>query len=56
MTLTIAVIVNALLVAGLVAGLAHVMHLPFRIGRRRTLATAVYLAGDGNRDELDRAA
>ena len=54
MTVTIAAIVNALLVAGLVAALAYVMHLPFRFERRRTLGTAVYLPG--HRDELDRAA
>jgi hypothetical protein len=56
MTLTIAVIVNALLMAGIVAALSYVMHLPFGFDRRRTLGTAVYLPRDGNRDELDRAA
>lgn len=56
MTLTIAVIVNALLMAGIVSSLAFVMHIPFRVDRRRTLGTAVYLPRNGDRDELDRAA
>ncbi len=34
MTLTLAVLVNAILMAGIVGVLARVMHLPFRIERR----------------------
>lgn len=54
MTLTIAIIVNALLMAAIVAAVARTIHLPFRIERRRSLEHAVYLPRRA--DELDRAA
>lgn len=55
MTLTIAIIVNAVLMAGIVAVIARTVHLPFRIERGiRRLEHAVHLPGE--RDELERAA
>jgi hypothetical protein len=55
MTLTIAIIVNAVLMAGIVAVVARIIHLPFRIERGiRRLEHAVYLPRE--RDELERAA
>jgi hypothetical protein len=55
MTTTIAIIVNALLMAGIIAAVARTIHLPFRIERGiRRLEHAVYLPA--RRDELDRAA
>ncbi|HEY2541913.1 MAG TPA: hypothetical protein VGH92_02560 [Gaiellaceae bacterium] len=53
MTLTLAIVINAVLMAGIVAAVAHVMHLPHRIERHRKLDTAVYVPGE---DELQRAA
>jgi hypothetical protein len=53
MTLTIAIIVNIVLMAGIVAALAHVIRLPHRIERNRKLEAAVYVPGE---DELSRAA
>jgi hypothetical protein len=54
MTETIAIIINAVLMAGLVLTVAHVIHLPFRIERRvRQLEHAVYVPGE---DEFSRAA
>lgn len=54
MTLTIAIIVNALLMAGIAAAVARTIHLPFRIERGRRLEHAVYLPRHAH--ELDRAA
>ena len=54
MTLTIAIIVNAALMAGIVAALFRVIRIPFRIDRRARLKHAVYLPAGA--DELDRAA
>ncbi|HEY8028767.1 MAG TPA: hypothetical protein VIE38_04565 [Gaiellaceae bacterium] len=54
MTQTIAIIVNAVLMAGIVLAVARMTHLPFRIERRvETLEHAVYVPGE---DELSRAA
>ncbi|HEY2072460.1 MAG TPA: hypothetical protein VGG88_02670 [Gaiellaceae bacterium] len=54
MTLTLAIVINAVLMAGIVAAVAHVMHLPQRFDRRlQTLEHAVYVPGE---DELTRAA
>ena len=55
MTLTIAIIVNAVLMAGIVAAVAHMIHLPYRIERRLHLRHAVYLPGE-EETELPRAA
>jgi len=55
MTQTVALIVNALLMAGIVAALARVIHLPFRIERPRILRQAADLP-PGEQDELSRAA
>lgn len=55
MTTTIAIIVNAVLMAGIVLAVARMIHLPFRIERGiRRLEHAVYLPERA--DELDRAA
>lgn len=55
MTLTIAIIVNAVLMAGIALAVAAVIHLPYRIERGlRRLEHAVYLPE--RRDELDIAA
>ena len=48
------VIVNAVLVAGIVAVLAYFIHLPHRIERRFVREHAVSVPGD--EDELSRAA
>jgi hypothetical protein len=53
MTLTLAIVINAILMAGIVAAVAHVIHLPQRFDRRRKLETAVYVPGE---DGLERAA
>ncbi|MDE3024247.1 MAG: hypothetical protein KGI93_01625 [Acidobacteriota bacterium] len=53
MTLTLAIALNALLMAGIVAAVGHVIHLPHRFDRHRTLENAIYVPGD---DELRRAA
>lgn len=53
MTLTIAIVINAVLMAGIVAAVAHVIHLPHRFDRKRPLENAVYVPGQ---DELERAA
>lgn len=56
MTLTTAIIANAILMAGIVAALARFMHLPFRIERRMLkLEHAVYVPGE-EEGELSRAA
>ena len=55
MTTTLALIVNAVLMAGIILAVAWTIHLPFRIGRGvRRLENAVYLPERGH--ELDRAA
>jgi len=54
MTQTIAIIVNALLMAGVVAAVARAIHLPFRIERPRIPRRAVYEPRE--EDELSRAA
>ena len=43
MTQTLAIIVNALLAVGMVACLAIVMRIPYRLRRRRALEHAVYM-------------
>ena len=53
MTLTLAIVINAVLMAGILAAVAHVMHLPHRIDRQRKLDTAVYVP---DADEMRRAA
>jgi hypothetical protein len=54
MTQTIAIIVNAVLMAGIVLAVARMIHLPHRIERSvEKLEHAVYVPGD---DELQRAA
>ena len=56
MTLTTAIIVNAVLMAGIVAALARFIHLPFRIERQLLeLEHAVYVPGE-DEHELSRAA
>lgn len=50
MTLTIAIILNAVLMAGLLVALAHVMHLPFRLKHH------VAEEQPAERFELERAA
>ena len=55
MTLTIAIIVNAVLMAGIVAVIARMIHLPYRIERRLHLQHAVYVPGV-EENELSRAA
>ena len=55
MTLTLALIVNAVLMAGVVAAVARMIHLPFRIERRRHPGHAVRVLRE-ERDELSRAA
>ena len=55
MTLTIAIIVNAVLMAGIVAAVARMIHLPYRIERRLHLVHAVYVRGV-EENELSRAA
>jgi len=52
MTQTIAVIVNAILAAGIVTALFLVMRTPFRLHRSRGLTTAIYR----EERELSRAA
>jgi hypothetical protein len=54
MTLTLAVIVNALLMAGIVAALAYFVHLPHRIERH--LLREHPVAAVPEEDELLRAA
>jgi hypothetical protein len=57
MTLTYAIIVNAILMAGIVAALARFIHLPFRIERHLLkLEHAVYVPGVEDEDQLRRAA
>jgi hypothetical protein len=54
MTQTIAIIVNAVLMAGIVLAVGRTIHVPFRIERRvKQLEHAVYVPGE---DELSRAA
>lgn len=55
MTQTIAIIVNAVLAAGIVTALLLVMRTPFRLHRPRGLTTAVY-DRTRNERELARAA
>ncbi|HZQ89148.1 MAG TPA: hypothetical protein VFA42_04000 [Gaiellaceae bacterium] len=54
MTLTLAIVVNAILMAGIVAAVAGTIRLPFRIDRPRLFRTATYAAG--SEEELRRAA
>ena len=54
MTLTIAVIINAVLMAGIVAALAYFIHLPHRIERH--LMRERMIAVPRNEDEFSRAA
>ena len=55
MTLTMAIIVNSVLTAGIILAVGRTIHLPFRIERGlRRLEHAVYLPE--SRDELDLAA
>jgi hypothetical protein len=54
MTLTLAVIINALLMAGIVAALAYFVHLPHRIERHLLREHATTVAPE--EDELLRAA
>ena len=54
MTLTLAIVVNAVLMAGIVAAVAGTIHLPFRIDRPRAFRTVTYVAGSD--EELRRAA
>jgi hypothetical protein len=53
MTLTTAIILNAILMVGIVVVLARFIHLPFRIEQHRELEHAVYVQGE---EELSRAA
>jgi hypothetical protein len=55
MTQTLAIIVNALLDAGIVTALAVVLHLPHRLQRPRALEHAVYMPGT-EEQRLSRAA
>ena len=55
MTVTIAIIVNAVLMAGIVAAVARMIHLPYRIDRSLHLHHAVYVPGEAD-DELSLAA
>lgn len=55
MTLTIAIIVNAVLMAGILAAVARMVHLPYRIERSLHLPHAVYVRGV-EENELSRAA
>ena len=45
MTLTIAIIANAVLMAGIVLAVTRIIHLPYRIERRLHLRHAVYAPG-----------
>jgi hypothetical protein len=54
MTPTLAIVINAVLMAGICAAVAHVIHLPHRIERKLKLHSAAYLPGD--EPELRRAA
>jgi hypothetical protein len=54
MTLTLAIVINAILMAGICVAVAHVIHVPHRIEREQELDNAVYVAG-GEQD-LRRAA
>lgn len=56
MTLTTAIIVNAILMVGIVVALARVIHLPFRLERHLPkLAHATYVPGE-EEDDLSKAA
>jgi hypothetical protein len=55
MTLTTAVILNAILMAGIIVALAGVIHLPFRIDKRLSLDHAVYVPGE-EEEGLSKAA
>jgi hypothetical protein len=54
MTLTLAIVINAILMAGICVAVAHVIHLPHRIERKLKLGNAMYVPGDDS--ELRRAA
>ena len=56
MTLTIAIIVNAVLMVGIVAAVARMIHLPYRIERRLHLRHAVYYEPGEEDNELSLAA
>lgn len=56
MTLTTAIVANAILMVGIVAVLARFIHLPFRIEKQLLkLEHAIYVPGEEER-ELSRAA
>jgi hypothetical protein len=51
MTLTIAIVANAVLMTGIVAALARFVHLPFRIDKHLVkLEHAIYVPGEEERD------
>lgn len=54
MTLTTAIIINAVLMAGIVAALAYFIHLPHRIERHLIREHVIAIPRD--EDELSRAA
>jgi hypothetical protein len=54
MTLTIAIIINAVLMAGIVGALAYFIHLPQRIERHLIRERVIAIPRD--EDELSRAA
>lgn len=57
MTITTAIILNAILMAGIIVALARFIHLPFRIEKRLPkLDHAVYVPGRDEEEELSRAA
>ena len=55
MTTTIAIILNVVLAAGLLTGLAFVMRTPYRLRRSVRLSSAVYVPRHRD-EELTRAA
>jgi hypothetical protein len=55
MTLTLAIIVNAVLMAVIFLAVARMIHLPYRIERRLHLSEAVHVPG-AEANELRRAA
>lgn len=56
MAQTTALIVNALLMAGIIVTLAFVMHIPFRLDRARRRTNVTYVPGREDERELSRAA
>jgi hypothetical protein len=55
MTLTTAIILNAILMVGIVLALARLIHLPFRI-EKRLPKHAIYMPGREEDDRLSKAA